>query len=64
MPLAGSTVDGGSEETDEEQELRNEPRRILHVPDLIVSGTYARISVCTGHTLTTHAEFTGDTTPD
>ena len=39
VPLAGSIVDDGSEETDEEQKLRNESRRILHTPDLAVSGT-------------------------
>src|SRR6478735_9207821 len=34
VPLAGSLVDDGSLETDEEQKLRNESRKILHVPDL------------------------------
>ena len=57
-------VDDGSEETDEEQKLRNESRRILHIPDLAVSGTCVRVPVYTGHTLTIHAEFAGDITPD
>ena len=57
VPLAGSIVDDGSEETDEEQKLRNESRRILHTPDLAVSGTCVRVPVYTGHTLTIHAEF-------
>ncbi|MFC2570362.1 MAG: Asd/ArgC dimerization domain-containing protein, partial [Schaalia sp.] len=52
------------EETDEEQKLRNESRRILHTPDLAVSGTCVRVPVYTGHTLTIHAEFAGDITPD
>ena len=63
VPLAGSIVDDGSEETDEEQKLRNESRRILHTPDLAVSGTCVRVPVYTGHTLTIHAEFAGDITP-
>ena len=64
VPLAGSIVDDGSEETDEEQKLRNESRRILHIPDLAVSGTCVRVPVYTGHTLTIHAEFAGEITPD
>ena len=64
VPLAGSIVDDGSEETDEEQKLRNESRRILHLPDLRVSGTCVRVPVFTGHTLTIHAEFSGAITPD
>ena len=64
VPLAGSIVDDGSEETDEEQKLRNESRRILHTPDLAVSGTCVRVPVYTGHTLTIHAELAGDITPD
>ncbi|WP_076465294.1 aspartate-semialdehyde dehydrogenase [Actinomyces mediterranea] len=57
VPLAGSIVDDGTEETDEEQKLRNESRRILHLPDLKVSGTCVRVPVFTGHTLTIHAHF-------
>ena len=57
VPLAGNLVDDGSGETDEEQKLRNESRKILGVPDLAVSGTCVRVPVITGHTLTIHAEF-------
>lgn len=64
VALAGSIVDDGSEETDEEQKLRNESRRILHIPDLKVSGTCVRVPVFTGHTLSIHAEFSGAVTPD
>ena len=39
VPLAGSIVDDGSFETDEEQKLRNESRKILDIPELKVSGT-------------------------
>lgn len=64
VALTGSIVDDGSEETDEEQKLRNESRRILHIPDLKVSGTCVRVPVFTGHTLSIHAEFSGAITPD
>ncbi|CAO0833436.1 Aspartate-semialdehyde dehydrogenase [Streptomyces microflavus] len=37
LPLAGSIVDDGSFETDEEQKLRNESRKILEIPGLKVS---------------------------
>ncbi|MDC4233445.1 aspartate-semialdehyde dehydrogenase [Actinomyces sp. B33] len=64
VPLAGSLVDDGSGETDEEQKLRNESRRILHLPGLKVSGTCVRVPVFTGHTLTVHAEFSGPISPE
>ncbi|MDY3666217.1 aspartate-semialdehyde dehydrogenase [Schaalia hyovaginalis] len=64
VALAGSIVEDGTEETDEEQKLRNESRRILHIPDLKVSGTCVRVPVFTGHTLTIHAEFSDAITPE
>jgi len=63
IPLAGSIVDDGSLETDEEQKLRNESRKILHIPGLRVSGTCVRVPVFTGHSLAIHAEFEDDITP-
>ena len=57
VPLAGNMVDDGSLETDEEQKLRNESRKILGIPTLKVSATCVRVPVFTGHTLTIHAEF-------
>jgi aspartate-semialdehyde dehydrogenase len=57
LPLAGSIVDDGSFETDEEQKLRHESRKILGVPDLLVSGTCVRVPVFTGHSLSINAEF-------
>jgi len=57
LPLAGSIVDDGSFETDEEQKLRNESRKILHIDDLRVSGTCVRVPVFTGHSLSINAEF-------
>ena len=57
VPLAGALVDDGSGETDEDQKLRNESRKILGVPDLAVSGTCVRVPVFTGHSLSINAEF-------
>ncbi|MEU0542498.1 aspartate-semialdehyde dehydrogenase [Nocardia sp. NPDC005978] len=57
IPLAGALVDDGSEETDEDQKLRNESRKILNLPDLLVSGTCVRVPVFTGHSLSINAEF-------
>ena len=64
LPLAGNLVDDGSEETDEEQKLRNESRKILGIPELKVSGTCVRIPVFTGHTMVVHAEFEKPITPE
>jgi aspartate-semialdehyde dehydrogenase len=57
VPLAGNVVDDGSGETDEEQKLRNESRKILELPDLAVSGTCVRVPVYTGHSLAINAQF-------
>ena len=64
LPMAGNLVDDGSEETDEEQKLRNESRKILGIPELRVAGTCVRVPVFTGHTMTIHAEFDREITPD
>ena len=63
LPFAGSLVDDGQLETDEEKKLRNETRKILHIPDLRVSGTCVRVPVFTGHSLSLHAEFAKPITP-
>ncbi|MDT7570282.1 MAG: aspartate-semialdehyde dehydrogenase [Actinomycetota bacterium] len=57
LPMAGSIVDDGLLETDEEQKLRNESRKILDIPDLRVSGTCVRVPVFTGHSLSLNVEF-------
>ena len=57
VPLAGSIVEDGLGETDEEKKLRNESRKILGIPDLPVSGTCVRVPVFTGHSLQVNAEF-------
>ncbi|CAM3724643.1 aspartate-semialdehyde dehydrogenase [Occultella aeris] len=57
VALAGNLVDDGSGETDEDQKLRNESRKILGLPELLVSGTCVRVPVFTGHSLSINAEF-------
>ena len=57
LPMAGSLLDDESGETDEERKLRNESRKILDIPDLLVSGTCVRVPVFTGHSLSINAEF-------
>jgi aspartate-semialdehyde dehydrogenase len=57
LPYAGKYVEDGSFETDEEQKLRNESRKILGIPDLRVSGTCVRVPVYTGHSISINAEF-------
>jgi aspartate-semialdehyde dehydrogenase len=64
LPLAGSLVDDGSGETDEEQKWRNESRRILGLPELPVSCTCVRVPVFTGHSLSLSLEFERECTPD
>ena len=63
VALAGSIVDDGSKETDEEQKLRDESRKILGLPELTVSGTCVRVPVFTGHSLSINAEFDRPITP-
>ncbi|WP_432791094.1 aspartate-semialdehyde dehydrogenase [Brevibacterium sp. K11IcPPYGO002] len=64
LPMAGSVVDDGQNETDEEKKLRNESRKILGLPDLLVAGTCVRVPVFTGHSLSIHAEFDSDISPE
>ncbi|AUG76682.1 aspartate-semialdehyde dehydrogenase [Kitasatospora sp. MMS16-BH015] len=63
VPLAGNLVDDGSAETDEEQKLRNESRKILEIPGLKVSGTCVRVPVFSGHSLQLNAHFERAITP-
>lgn len=64
LALAGDMVDDGDGETVEEKKLRNESRKILNIPELLVSGTCVRVPVVTGHSLSINAEFERDITPD
>ncbi|MFD9814858.1 aspartate-semialdehyde dehydrogenase [Streptomyces sp. NPDC059080] len=57
LPMAGAIVDDGLHETDEEQKLRHESRKILGIPELKVSGTCVRVPVFTGHSLQLNARF-------
>jgi aspartate-semialdehyde dehydrogenase len=64
IPSIGSIVDDGSEETDEEQKWRNESRKILGIPDLLVDCICVRVPVFTGHALALHVAFARSITPD
>ncbi len=64
LAQAGSFVDDGTGETDEEQKLRNESRKILGIPDLAVSGTCVRVPVFTGHSLSLNLRFERPISPE
>ncbi len=64
VPLAGALVDDGLYETDEEKKLRNESRKILELPHLLVSGLCVRVPVFTGHSLSINAQFEKEITAD
>jgi aspartate-semialdehyde dehydrogenase len=64
VPLAGKLVDDDSGETDEDQKLRHESRKILGIADLLVSGTCVRVPVFTGHSLSINAEFAQPLSPE
>ncbi len=57
IPMAGTIVDDGSLETGEEQKLRDESRKILEIPGLLVDATCVRVPVFTGHSLSITASF-------
>ncbi len=64
VPLAGTVQADGSGETDEEQKLRNESRKILGIPELRVAGSCVRVPVFTGHSLSINATFERDLSPE
>ncbi len=64
LPWAGAGVDDGRGETNEEQKLRSESRKILDIPELAVSGTCVRVPVFTGHALSINARFARPISPD
>ena len=64
LPLAGNLVDDGLNETNEEQKLRDESRKILGLPDLPVSVTCVRVPVFTGHSLSINARFSRELSPE
>ena len=63
LPFAGNLVEDGLNETDEEQKLRNESRKILELPELKVSGTCVRVPVFSGHSLQVNARFARPISP-
>jgi len=63
IPFRGSVADGASE-TSEEVKLRHETRKILEIPDLLVSATCVTVPVFTGHSLTLNAAFERPITPE
>ena len=64
IPLAGSIVADGSLETGEEKKLRDESRKILEIPGLLVDATCVRVSVFTGHSLSITASFERPLSPE
>jgi len=64
LPVAGSVVDDGSAETNEEQKYRNESRKILGLSELVVTTTCVRVPVFTGHSAAILAEFERDLAPE
>jgi len=55
VPLNYRVVEDGY--TEEEVKLRDESRKILEIPGLLVSGTCVRVPVYTGHSLSMNVEF-------
>ncbi len=55
IPLAGSVKEAGY--TSEEWKLVHETRKILHAPDLRVSGTCVRVPVYVGHSMAANVQF-------
>jgi aspartate-semialdehyde dehydrogenase len=63
IPQAGSFVDDGLGETDEDQKLRDESRKILELPDLLVSVLCVRVPVFAGHSMAINATFERSLSP-
>ena len=64
IPLVGQSVEDGSGETSEEQKFRDESRKILELPHLLVSCTCVRVPVFTGHSLALNLEFDRPLSPE
>ena len=64
LPVCGGMVEDGSGETDEEQKLRNESRKILGIPELAVSASCVRVPTFTGHALSVNAHFAEPISPE
>ncbi|HEU5302115.1 MAG TPA: aspartate-semialdehyde dehydrogenase [Acidimicrobiia bacterium] len=55
IPLAGSRREAGY--TSEEWKLTHESRKILHAPEMRVSGTCVRVPVYVGHAMSANVQF-------
>jgi aspartate-semialdehyde dehydrogenase len=64
IPLAGAMVDDGMLETNEEKKFRDESRKILEIPGLLVDVTCVRVPVFTGHSLAITASFDRPLSPE
>lgn len=64
IPFAGDLMDDGSLETNEEQKLRDESRKILEIENLQVSATCVRVPVFTGHSLALTLSFERPLSPE
>ena len=62
IPFAGSLKAGGH--TSEEMKVRDESRKILGIPGLKVAASCVRVPVQVSHSLTVHATFEHNLTPD
>ena len=64
VAMIGKIVADGLGETDEEQKVRHESRKILELPGLRVCCTCVRVPVYTGHSLAIHATFERPISPE
>jgi len=64
IPLAGAIIEDGSLETNEEKKFRDESRKILEIPGLLVDVTCVRVPVFTGHSLAITASFDRPLSPE
>ena len=64
IPIAGTIVDDGLMETNEEKKFRDESRKILEIPGLFVDVTCVRVPIFTGHSLSITASFDRPLSPE
>jgi aspartate-semialdehyde dehydrogenase len=64
IPLAGAMVEDGLLESIEEKKFRDESRKILEIPGLLVDVTCVRVPVFTGHSLAITASFDRPLSPE
>ncbi len=64
IPIAGAIVEDGARETNEEKKFRDESRKILEIPGLLVDVTCVRVPVFTGHSLAITASFERALSPE